>query len=306
MPQKQEATMKTGRKAVILSITLDKPRPFEQILNLLEENASNDCDLMLLPEICLGNDNIIAMNGEEIQNVAAIAKKHRKYIVFPVFRKTDQARRLNSAILFDRYGNIKGVYDKIYPYWEEFYLTPPATPGNEAYVFETDFGKIGMAICFDVNFPDIWKRLRQKGAELVLWPSAYSAGTSLQAHALNYNVNIITSTLRSDCLVYDITGKEVFYGKNEGAGVYRNEIDLDRCIFHQDFTYEKRERLLREHPDEIEMDCLLEKEGWFTLRAIKEGVSARALAREYGLEELYDYKARSEREIDLMREEIWT
>ena len=297
--------METKQKAVILSIAFKRPRPFDEILSLLEANASRDCDLMMLPEFCLGENTIIAMDGEEVQKVAAIAKKYGKYIVFPTYRKTANAQRLNSAILFDRGGNIIGAYDKIYPFWMEFDLSPTTTPGSEAFVFDTDFGKIGIAICFDVNFPEIWKQLRQKGAQMVLWPSAYSAGTSLQAHAINYNCYIVTSTLRSDCIVYDINGQEIFYGQSEDIGIYRNEIDLDRCIFHQDFNIELRDRLLDEHADEIEMDCWLPREGWFTLRATKEGVSARALTKEYGMEELYDYKVRSETEINQMRKSMW-
>ena len=297
--------MNIGRKVVILSISAGIQR-FEETLTLLEENAAKDGDLLLLPEFCLGIDPVLSMDDEKIQKISAIAKKYSKYIVFPIYRKSERDKRLNTAIFFDRTGEIVGTYDKVYPFWEEFDLSPPAVPGSEAPVFQTDFGKIGFAICFDSNFPDLWKQLRLKGAELVLWSSAYSGGISLQAHAINYNYYIISSTYGpgtqiSDCSVYDITGKELFYGQNKGVSVFRNEIDLDRCIFHKDFNIIKRDKLLQEHAGEIEMDCDCTKEGWFTLRAIKPGVSARALAKEYEMEELHEYKIRSEKEIDHIR-----
>jgi len=292
--------MKTGRKATIVSISM-APRPIEKIIPVLEKEAAGDGDLLLLPETCTGNEPILKIDGSEIKQVSAIAKKYGKYIVFPAYRCTEKIKRINSSIFFNREGEIIGMYDKVYPYWSEFDSNPPVVPGDEAPVFETDFGRIGFAICFDANFPEVWKRLSLKKAELVLWSSAYSAGTSLQAHAINHNYAIISSTWSPDCLFYDITGKEIFYGKGEDVAVFRNEVDLDRCVFHTNFNTERRDKLLREKAGEIEMDSVFEKESWFTLRAIKPGVSAKALAKEYGLEELSAYKLRSQTEIDKMR-----
>ena len=138
-------------------------------------------------------------------------------------------------------------------------------------------------------------------AELILWVSAYSAGTTLQAHAINHNYYIVTSTSAGDCIVYDITGEEIFYEKSEGINVSRITLDLDRRIYHQDFNIEKRDKLLAEHGDSIQEEIFMEREQWFVLKAVKPGVSVRETAKKYGMEELRDYKERSRREIDKMR-----
>ena len=118
--------------------------------------------------------------------------------------------RYNSSVLIDRSGRVVFVYDKIYPYWSEFDLRPPATPGkNATMVFDTDFGRIGLAVCFDANFPDVWQALRDQEAEVVFWSSAYSAGSQLQAYALLHHYYIVTSTYTKDCQVYDITGERI-------------------------------------------------------------------------------------------------
>ena len=189
----------------------------------------------------------------------------------------------------------------MYPYWSEFDHKQPVEPGQEARVFQTDFGKVGLAICFDVNFPEVWQRLADQGAELVVWPSAYSAGTSLQAHALNHHFYIVTSTLTRDCLVYDITGEELLYNKSADLNVSRITLDLDRGVYHQNFNIEKRDKLLKEHATEIKQVKWLDREQWFVLQATKAGVSARDLAKQYGLEELRDYLSRSRHEIDQRR-----
>jgi hypothetical protein len=228
------------------------------------------------------------------------AKKHRTYVVCPIDR-TDGKRRLNSAVLIDREGKVACVYDKIYPYWGEYDIKPPVEPGRDAPVYQADFGRVGFAICFDANFPEVWQRLAEQGAELVVWPSAYSAGTTLQAHALTHHFYIVTATWTCDCLVYDITGRELLYEKSKDLNISRITLDLDRGIYHQNFNIEKRDKLLKEHADDVVQETWMDREQWFVLKARRAGVSARALARQYGLEELRDYIDRSRREIDNRR-----
>jgi hypothetical protein len=193
------------------------------------------------------------------------------------------------------------VYDKVYPYWSEFEQKPPVQIGRDAPVHAADFGRVGMAICFDVNFPAVWQQLADQQAELVLWPSAYSAGSSLQAHALNHHFAIVTATSTGDCQVYDITGERIIDEKREDLNISRITLDLDRGIYHENFNRDKRARLLCERGQDVLLEKCLPREEWFVLRAKRPNVSARALAKAYGLEELRDYLSRSRREIDRMR-----
>ena len=158
-----------------------------------------------------------------------------------------------------------------------------------------------MAICFDANFPEVWKGLADNGAEIVVWPSAYSAATTLQSHALINHFAILSATQTGDCIVYDIDGRELLYEVSDDVNVSRFTLDLDRGIYHENFNLERRDRLLTEHPDDVEIERHHLREQWFILRAKRPGVSARNLAREYGLEELRDYIDRSRREINQMR-----
>jgi hypothetical protein len=291
-----------GRQATIVSIGF-RQKTMPEIYDLVRAEAQVGSDVIVLSEACLGDDVVVSLDGPEVAQISQLAACYGTYIVFSVFRVGGPTGRVNSAIMFDRTGKIVGIYDKVFPYWSEFDLKPPASPGEDAPVIETDFGKVGMAICFDANFPEVFKRLSLGGAELVLWPSAYSAGMSLQAHAINYNFIIVTATMVPDCLVYDITGLETYYqkGSQGGVNISRVTVDLDRCIFHENFNMSGRERLLKEHAGEIESDIWMQREQWFTLRALKPGVSARNLAALHGLEDLRSYKSRSEKGIDKIR-----
>lgn len=229
-----------------------------------------------------------------------LARLHRAWIVCPIDR-TDGERRFNSAVVIDRSGDVKAVYDKDYPYWSEFDLDPVVEIGETPLVVETDFGRLGVAICFDVNFPGVWQRLADDGAELVVWPSAYSAGSMVQAYALLHHFTIVTSTQTGDCQVYDITGERIIDDHDGDVMVSRVTVDLDRGIYHENFNLAQRDRLLGEYGDDIVLEQSLPREQWFVLKANRPGVSARSLARDNDLEELRAYVSRSQVEIDRLR-----
>lgn len=294
------ASDKTGRTVRIVSLCFQN-ESLSIIESIIDKEGSKGTDIIILPETWRGQKKPEALDGETISALARLAEKHKTYILSPIDRK-DGDIRLNSAVLIDRKGTVAGVYDKVYPYWSEFDLNPPVKPGiNGNMVYDTDFGRIGMAICFDSNFPEIWQALKEKGAEIVFWSSAYSAGSQLQAYALIHHYYIVSSTYSKDCQVYDITGQKILDKISDDITVARIELDLDRRIYHYDFNTSRLDKLLKDHGSEIEKEISLSREEWFVLKAKKPGVSVRSLAGQYGLEELCDYQNRSRREINKMR-----
>jgi predicted amidohydrolase len=285
----------------------DSVVPLARIADRVEREAAQGTDIIVLPEHCQGCNERSqeTLDGPTITAMAELARKHRTYIVCPIDRR-DGKKRFNSAVLLDRSGKVVSIYNKMYPvYPSECELTPPVLPGDSARVYGTDFGKLGFAICFDVNWPSLWRQLSNLGAEVVVFPSAYSAGRSLQAHAIDYNYYVLSSTRIPDCLVYDIDGELLVHdheNAGKGANVTRVELDLDRCIFHQDNNLpDKLNRLLKARGSEVEQEKWLPMEGWFVLRAKQPGVSAKELAQQYGLETLRHYINRSQCEIDRCR-----
>jgi predicted amidohydrolase len=294
---REPAPETVGRPVRVVSLSFPiGGKSLDEVAALIDQEGAAGCDLIALPETWTG-PVAEEVTGPTITALAALARTHRTYIVCPLYRR-DGERRWNSAVLIDRSGAIAGIYDKVFPYWGEFELTLPVEVGREVPVFTADFGRVGMAICFDVNFPAVWQRLADQQAELVIWPSAYSAGSSLQAHALNHHFTIVTATATGDCQVYDITGERLLDECRHSVNISRIMLDLDRGIYHENFNKDARGRLLREHAQDVILEQSLSREEWFVLKARRAGVSARALAREYGLEELRDYLNRSCNEIN--------
>lgn len=296
-----------GRPVRVVSIGFHPGRPLENIASLVDHEGAKGTDVIAIPETCRGLNSTSGetLDGPTVTAMARLARKHATYIVCPIDRRTDGERH-NSAVLLDRTGKVASIYDKIYPVWQQECLQkPPVLPGRHVQVYQADFGRIGFAICFDVNWGALWEDLSNQNAELVIWPSAYSAGRSLQARATDYNYYIVSSTWIPDCHVFDIDGEQLLYNKSNQDGetnITRVTLDLDRCIFHQDLNLpEKLHRLLAERGDDVEQEKWLPLEGWFVLKAKRPGVSCRDLARQYGLERLRHYINRSRCEIDKCR-----
>ncbi len=301
-PPSDDATS-VGRPVRIVSIGFQgTSMPLEQIVKHVDEEGARGADVIALPETCRGQNasSEEPLNGPTVTAMAALAAKHRTYIVVPIDRR-DQEKRLNTAVLLDRTGHVVCHYDKVFPYWAEYELTPPVSPGDASAVYEADFGRMGLAICYDANFPEVWKRLSEQRAEVVIWPSAYSAGSSLQAHAINHHYYIVTASATPDCIAYDITGERILYESAKDMNISRVTLDLDRGIYHQNFNLDKLNKLLKEHGQDVVKEKWMELEQWFVLKAKRPAVSARALAQQYGLEELRHYLERSRVAIDKLR-----
>jgi predicted amidohydrolase len=289
-----------------VSIGFHGGRPLDEIVELVDEQGAQGADIIAIPEGCRGLTKAARepLDGPTVNAMAGLARKHNTYIVCPINRQ-DGDRYFNSAVLLDRAGKVVCVYDKIFPVWQAECVPLEMQPGKHVKVYDTDFGRVGLAICFDVNWAPLWKGLANHGAELVIWPSAYSAGRSLQAHSILYNYYIVSATWWPDCHVFDINGEKMLYethNRDSKTNVTRVTLDLDRCVFHQDLNYpDKLHKLLAERGDDVAQDKWEPLEGWFVLKAKRPGVSARKLAQEYGLEELRHYINRSQCEIDKCR-----
>jgi predicted amidohydrolase len=148
------------------------------------------------------------MQGSVTSKIADFARKYHCYVICPIVTKKEGSY-YNSAILLDREGNTVGVYHKVHPVDTEIQKGEGIIPGPvRPPVFETDFGKIGIQICFDANWFESWEYLKEDGAEIVFFPSQFPGGRILNFLAWRNNYYIVSST-GEDARIIDISGIDI-------------------------------------------------------------------------------------------------
>jgi predicted amidohydrolase len=183
-----------------------------------EKRYSRGLDVAVLPEFAVTGEasadivaSSVAFDGPVRNTFVQSARQHRCYIVVPMYLLDDKDKRLssNAAILIDRQGEVVGIYRKVHLAVADGTdsLESGATPGKEVPVFECDFGKLGIQICFDIRYDYGWDELARKGAELVVWPTQ-SPETSLPAfRAMHSHYYVVSSTWRNNASFFEPTGK---------------------------------------------------------------------------------------------------
>jgi len=188
----------------------------DKILGLMEQMVPLKPDIICLPEVFLYSNiperppldqSAEKPVGEIIRPFAEFARNHQCYVICSTYTE-EQGRYYNAAVLLDRSGKSVGEYRKMFP--TEGEMKRGITPGPlDPPVFETDFGRIGMQICFDSQWIDGWNKLYESGAEIVFWPSAYAGGSKLNSFATLFSYHVVTSTRKDFSRIIDPTGREI-------------------------------------------------------------------------------------------------
>lgn len=137
----------------------------DKIIKYIRLAKKAKADIVCFPESCI-HYSTLDFNNKLIKTIVEECKKNSIWCIVTDDIKVGN-KTYNSSLLVDRNGDIKGKYDKINLYGDT------ASPGKEIKVFDTDFGRIGIAICWDLAFPKLFNEMKKNGAEIVFCPAQW-------------------------------------------------------------------------------------------------------------------------------------
>ena len=152
-----------------MNVIDNKQENISKAISMINEAASHNSNFVVLPEMfnCpYSNDKFVEYAENEktshtLDSISKLAKKHEIYILAGSIPEKKDSKIYNTSYLFDEKGNIIAKHRKMHLFDVDveggiyFKESDTLTPGNEFTVCETDFGKIGIGICYDVRFPQL-------------------------------------------------------------------------------------------------------------------------------------------------------
>jgi predicted amidohydrolase len=230
-----------ARKITVASINLrpsgtkSAAESVRQFLNATEASVHGKTDVILFPEgiTVVGTGKSYAEVAESIPgpttaSLAELARKRSSYVVAGIYEREGPAV-YNTAVLLNRTGDVIGKYRKVYLPREE--IERGLTPGSDYPVFQTDFGTVGLMICYDVFFADPARNLALKGAEMILMPIWGGDETLGKARAIENRVFLVASGYDYPTYVMDPNGEILSLAGQRGAAAIAT-IDLNKRYGH--------------------------------------------------------------------------
>ncbi len=274
----------------------------EYVMKLLNLALKQKPDIVCLPETFTAasitkpiEELAETVPGPTTNVVAKRAKKYGCYIICPIFTLRE-GKIWNSAIIIDRNGEVAGIYDKVHPVTSSSDYTvfeKGVTPGAEVSVFDLDFGRIGIQICFDINFPESWRQLSENSVKMVFWPSAYNGGFPLQVYAYLHHYYVVSSVCTEKSRIIDPCGVILAETDKNMSVIYR-DINLDYVVSHYDFNYSIPDKIMDAHPGRVEIRSHID-EGQFLVEPTDETLTTEQLQKEFCFESVFKYFQRHNR-----------
>jgi len=160
---------------------------------LITKAVKQNTDFILTPEISslfsLDKKKLLKVckSMEEdiyLKGVKKLAKKYKKWIlVGSLIIKVSKNKLVNRSVLIDKNGKIRTHYDKIHMYdvilskREKYFESRTFSAGKKIKSFNLPWGKLGLSICYDLRFPNMYRKLSKSGCDYISIPSAFTETT---------------------------------------------------------------------------------------------------------------------------------
>jgi len=265
----------------------------------LKQVLPDNPDLIVLPEVCARPGGMTAekrkayyaiRKDQLLDYFRSIAKANNCYIAYGTMRDSGEGRIRNSCVIVGRQGEIAGIYNKNFPTIGEMETVVAATKAD---LIELDFGTVGCAICFDLNFDELLGEYQKSQPDLLIFIGLYHGGlvqsywayTSRAYFVGAVGINNLPSEIRNP--FGEVVASSTNYFHYTVATV-----NLDRRLVHLDYNWAKLRALKTKYGDKVTIYDPGEV-GAVMITSEHESISANEMIREFDIELLDDYLNRS-------------
>lgn len=233
---------------------------------MIRNAAANGADIIILPEIfnCPYDINLFknyseVYPGPTTKLLSSLSKELGIYLIGGSICESENNLYYNTSYSFDKKGNLIGKHRKIHLFdidiknKIEFKESDVLSCGNKITVFDTEFCKIGVLICFDMRFPELIREMTLAGAKIIVSPASFNIVTG-PAHW-----EVIARTRAIDNQIFfiaasparDNNSSYVSYGHSliiNPWGEIIAEADENECILYGDIDLDLIEKIRKELP----------------------------------------------------------
>ncbi len=205
----------------LAQMVLDRGKPevnFIKANEAVQKASLRRADLILLPELWASGFDLencrkyaSSLQSGWFSKMQSMAVEHRIAVGGSMIEE-DQGKYFNTFVFYDREGKILGTYRKIHLFGklkEDIYFES----GTDINLIDSPWGKIGLAICYDLRFPEIFRSYAVKGAEVILlvaeWP---------QSRIGHWNTLLQARAIENQCFIAAVNKVGLSEGKVLGGG----------------------------------------------------------------------------------------
>ena len=164
----------------------------ERSERLIKKAVSQKANLIITPEVSskfsLNKKKLLEVattinNDSYLLGIKKLARKYKKWILIGSLIIKNKKKLLNRSVLINDKGNIVTFYDKIHMYdaklskSEKYFESKTFKAGKNIKVVKLPWGKLGLSICYDLRFPNMYRKMSKKGAIFLSIPSAFTETT---------------------------------------------------------------------------------------------------------------------------------
>ena len=270
----------------------------------MDREIANKPDLVVLPEGCVSyrgygpekKRQVVRRFGDRLLKMfQSYAREHACYLSFNGYRERSDGRFGNTSFFMDREGDVIAVYDKVYPTpeeieWKEF----PIVPGEGPVVVDTDFGRVGFATCFDLNFRDLIEAYAREKPAVICFQSAYDGDFWRRVWSYTCRAYLVSCTVGNLAKEIDGPSGEVLMHSHNYFFTSTTKINTNCRVIHLDDNWGGIQKAIDTYGDRFEMRNP-GAVGAVTVLSNDPAKPIDEIVREFGLILWDDYYARSVR-----------